>query len=926
MKKEYNCIQVSAWLYKSNVTKLHIKQPIMFYGRFKHRVFFMLLHCIIISIHGQKQAQREVMLSFTQEMEVTEKGDTSSSHEMRDRRSVTRIPGKCHSQKHCHKNTTSFKADTFFNCYCDDACYKIFSDCCPDYEKQCGEQKVGENVEKNPWQCVELGNYVTGCKIVGATGVWMVAKCPRNWTLGEGRAKCEKPKHKKVIDSTPVLGNNKITYRNMHCAVCHGVTNYSTWNIPVFTFVTPPEWLDLDSKLEFIVQNGGYIFTQEPREGQPRRYCAGRNYISNCTNTTHVDRSNCLNGGINAVMGKWKRYYKNEACASCNGQPGLTTWLVENICGYLPEGFSLVFNLREPGGKPRTSVVTTFCPYGTVFDTNLQFCRKGYIVTPDDKLSNQFLVVLWFQKSSIKTNLNSTLANNLKSALLGNFSLSADEISALAFHKQDLLGNYIVATFRFILSPLHSLIFANQQKNNYNITRENAMFLTLLNSTAEILSIAWKDTTFSIIKLMAKQLSCYDGKIFHPNEYRIDSEKLVLNKTGEVYLLSDYSLLKGDEGNLTLCRKLILSDCMRGAYVPLQEDEYVIFPNLSVYHKTTNSTFRFGGYSITETLNQGQGDISNATERNWTIALCLPFQNAFNKTEIEYITQSYSLRLVTLVGFSVSITCHILILITYSLFQELRTVPGLNLMSLSLSMCLAQIVWLISSTHFLRTSHCKRLAVLDHYLHQVSFLAMTAISYHTHHTFSQPFKGRIANRSRSKFIKYSIFVWVSPAVFVAICVTLDKTETFQVNYGVRCWLGTRNAKLFLFLLPLAITLLYNICKFIQTAVRLSHHDKDRQNIRRNNDKKNVIICGKLATLVGFPWLFLFMGVLFPVVEALNSMFVLGVCLQGVLIALVFLFNKNILKHYKDWWNTKRMIDIGSKRNGTAISPAINATI
>jgi hypothetical protein len=224
---------------------------------------------------------------------------------------------------------------------------------------------------------------------------------------------------------------------------------------------------------------------------------------------------------------------------------------------------------------------------------------------------------------------------------------------------------------------------------------------------------------------------------------------------------------------------------------------------------------------------------------------------------------SYGLRILTIIGFSVSTLCHILLLITYGLFKELRAVPGLNLMNLSFSMCLSQVIWLTGTAHFQGTIVCEVLAILEHFFLHVSLLAMSIISHHTCHVLSQPFVGRTANTSWRRFIKYSAFLWLTPAVFVVVCVTLDKTEVFLVDYGMNCWLGTANAKLYLFLLPLAVLLLYNIYKFIQTVVSLSRHAKDREILKRKEEKQNLLICTKLATLVGFPWLFAFIGVLFP---------------------------------------------------------------
>lgn len=292
-----------------------------------------------------------------------------------------------------------------------------------------------------------------------------------------------------------------------------------------------------------------------------------------------------------------------------------------------------------------------------------------------------------------------------------------------------------------------------------------------------------------------------------------------------------------------------------------------------------------------------------------------------NKTEEEHgrSATSHELQVVTLIGLSVSIICHILLLLTYGFFQELRNVSGSNLMNLSSSMCLSQILWLVGNPRFEGTIVCEVIAIFQHLLMQASFLAMSVISWHNYHVFSQPFAGRIANRARSKSIKYSAFNWIISAIFVAISVILDKTETFLVDYGPNCWLGTANARLYLFLLPLAMNLLFSIYKFIQTAVCLSRQDKYRRTVLHKEGKQNLLVCTKLATLVGFPWVFSFFGVLFPDVEALEYLFIVCVCIQGVCIALVFLFNKKILKLYKDWWNNSRKIDIGPTQNQVAIA-------
>ena len=568
---------------------------------------------------------------------------------------------------------------------------------------------------------------------------------------------------------------------------------------------------------------------------------------------------------------------------------------------YPLKGFSVVFHLQE--NKPTTNVVRTFCPARTVYDSILKFCRNGYITASSDELNDEFLILLWFKQPKVRSTsqLNSTLKKDLTSALSFHYSLLDSQISKMTFHNQDERNDLLVASLRLTLTAFQTLIIANENATFLNSTRENTAFLKLLNFTGNV-TLYWKHYSFAVVKVISKQLSCYGKEKFQWNEYEIGQENgtLVVRRTGQILLLNDYTVFTEIDGNITLCRKVVLADCDEGGYVPLSRNEYEILPNLTVYYN--RKFINFGQYLIHETLNKDQNDTSGSVlTKNVTISVCLPLGNTYNQTKTDDNGKktSIALRYLTSIGFSVSIICLILLLITYALFKELRTIPGLNLMNLSLSMLLSYLVWLIGTSHFTGTEACKILAMFGQYLFQVSFLAMSVISFHSYRAFSQPITGRAANKSWRRFMKYALFVWVTPAIFVAICIALDKTKTFTIDYGTNCWLGTKNAKLYLFLLPLALLLLFNIYTFIQTALSLSRHEKNRMTLQLKEGKQNLLISAKLATLVGFPWLFGFLGIIFPHTEAFEYLFVVFACLQGLYIGIAFVFKKKTLKLYKD---------------------------
>ena len=106
--------------------------------------------------------------------------------------------------------------------------------------------------------------------------------------------------------------------------------------------------------------------------------------------------------------------------------------------------------------------------------------------------------------------------------------------------------------------------------------------------------------------------------------------------------------------------------------------------------------------------------------------------------------------------FGISVLFLFLLLVTYWMFNQLRTLPGLNLMSLAFLMFLPQVTWLVGTAQFINTNTCGVLGIVEHYLFLVTFMAMSVISCHSCIVFSRPFN-TIPNNTRPalpKFIKY----------------------------------------------------------------------------------------------------------------------------------------------------------------------------
>ena len=128
---------------------------------------------------------------------------------------------------------------------------------------------------------------------------------------------------------------------------------------------------------------------------------------------------------------------------------------------------------------------------------------------------------------------------------------------------------------------------------------------------------------------------------------------------------------------------------------------------------------------------------------NQTLILCANFSRNYtrkstaSRVENESLSShSLALRIVTYVGFSLSIISLLILLVTYFLFAELRTYPGKKVMHLSCAIIAMQTVYFVSDPDVVPAVICSVLGALLHYFILVMFLWMSVIARSTQKTFS----------------------------------------------------------------------------------------------------------------------------------------------------------------------------------------------
>ncbi|XP_028516320.1 G-protein coupled receptor Mth2-like [Exaiptasia diaphana] len=177
----------------------------------------------------------------------------------------------------------------------------------------------------------------------------------------------------------------------------------------------------------------------------------------------------------------------------------------------------------------------------------------------------------------------------------------------------------------------------------------------------------------------------------------------------------------------------------------------------------------------------------------------------------------------TIVCMSISIFALVFVLITYSLFTELRTPPGINLMNLSVAILLSQLLWLVGSKQLTdKPMVCTAIAVLLHYFFLVSFVWTSIIAFDTWRAFTAKRRRSMVDSKRKRLLhslRYMAVGWLSVMVYVSICVALDQSQTVAIGYGSRvaCWITNFDAKWIFFATPLGLVTVFNIVFFSMTV-------------------------------------------------------------------------------------------------------------
>ena len=207
-------------------------------------------------------------------------------------------------------------------------------------------------------------------------------------------------------------------------------------------------------------------------------------------------------------------------------------------------------------------------------------------------------------------------------------------------------------------------------------------------------------------------------------------------------------------------------------------------------------------------------------ETDGTVLIC----NCNNVTEIFIPFSQYpdSLFVISIAGFLFDIMAGAILLVTYSIFKELRTFYGKLLMHMSAVVIAGDLtlVLTIPVLRFKEGATCEALAILGHFILLLRLASMSVLAFEILKHFYEALKLKRDSDDRTwrSLLLYILPQYVVPLAIVGVCVILNYTVDGVVDYGRQfsglCWITVPTAILCSFVVPSGIMIMFNMFVFI----------------------------------------------------------------------------------------------------------------
>ena len=851
-------------------------------------------------------------------------------------------------------------------CRCDSNC-TLYGDCCEAHVQSL--ESTGVDVTSRLDGLLECRSIHLDQELTWpdwGESFWMVSACPAGWLDGRDDQflldisnNCSRGSD----DLPPVTDlETGMVYKNEYCAVCHQVRHFRQWG---YTFECSPELRRLASEPGFqftldVVQRWCLACQfRDPHEtnnsipaARPCVHhllttddCLEREILIKVTQVQISEEqyeqivSQCQSGPYNPVAQERRiNSFRNQYCALCNGIRVST----EELTCVNPYQNLRVLNFcqLEAFNIPVTEAATTEAPTTEAPTTEIPTTEAPTTETPATKPLTEFPIILpSFPPerplgTAVPTAAGIIVVETEAAAPLPvPFTVFVDPnrntqtimtetttISVTTTCEDGEVFDHINRKCRETACPevargepcILSHINTNINRINVINTNINSINVTLNDSFScdEGFPVPLNDSEFT---LLGNETLEFGGEVFEIVGY-INSSAVICVTLNDSFscdegvpvslndsvftLLGNETLEFGGEmfeivgyinSLAVICVTLNNSfSCDEGFPVKLNDSEFT---------PIDNEMLKFGGESF-----EIVGYI------NGSPVICLNGTIEVNVTTFSY-SYPVAITILTYVGCSLSIIGCGIVLLTYTLFKELRTLPGKILMNLCAAI-LATSFSLVAGIPLVALSEeealCHTAAILLHWLVLSEFTWMTVMSYELARTLiraSHLRQTETAEVKRKIFLIYLLIGWGIPTAITGVTVILNYTTDY-IQYGEDgfCWIGDSNSLYIVLLAPVALSLLLNGVAFFITTYLLIMAQRGEAKLQKQQSTSYLRIHASVFSVTGLTWIFGIVAIL-----ARNDwawyVFIVLTSTQGFSICAAFLFTRKVFSLYKErFWS------------------------
>jgi hypothetical protein len=155
-----------------------------------------------------------------------------------------------------------------------------------------------------------------------------------------------------------------------------------------------------------------------------------------------------------------------------------------------------------------------------------------------------------------------------------------------------------------------------------------------------------------------------------------------------------------------------------------------------------------------------------------------------------YVITNFKIIIAPLCALALSIISLLLLLIVYCMLPELRTLPGLNLMSFSFALLLWQTYLVVFLSLYSRVGKlfeipCARLFVANKFMTYSIIMNAAVNIYHLRNTFcGNTLVKSDELRKWNRFLKYSFFSWGVPVIITIVYIVLAKEDVLRFDQNI----------------------------------------------------------------------------------------------------------------------------------------------